>query len=156
MCFSGAANTAGKKMKIELIQELSVEQLGWAWCAYWRLIGVKLRIQLKQQAWLKSKITLAKAESAPKSTWSLPVQSVVESMHVSVQAAARVQFWQATCLPRSIVLADMLVKKGINAAVILGVNKNGHALASHAWVEVNGVMVCEPESVSGEFLKVTF
>lgn len=143
-------------MKTELIQELSFKQLWWVWCAYWRLVGVKLRIQLRQQSWLKSKITLAKAESAPKSGWSLPVQPLIESMHESVRVAARCHFWQATCLPRAIVLADMLVKKDINAAVILGVNKNGSALASHAWVEVNGVMVCEPESITGEFLKVQF
>jgi len=143
-------------MKTELIQGFSVNQLVWMWCAYWRLIGVKLRIQFRQQGWLKSKITLAKAESAPKSAWSLPIQPVVEAMHESVRLAARCQIWKATCLPRSIVLADMLARKGINAAVILGVNKNGSALASHAWVEVNGVMVCEPESVSGEFLQVKF
>lgn len=143
-------------MKFESIQRLSVSQWVWMWSAYWRLVGVQIRIKLKQQQWLKSKITFTKDKTASKSSWNLQAQPLIEAMHESVRLASRFQICQAACLPRSIVLADMLTKKGLRAAVILGISKCGDALASHAWVEVNGVAVCEPESVAGDFYKVRF
>lgn len=75
-------------------------------------------------------------------------------MHESVRLAARLHFFAAACLPRSIVLADMLRARGFNAAVLLGVTKVDTRLASHAWVEVNGVMVAEPENVELDFRRV--
>jgi len=76
-------------------------------------------------------------------------------MHEAVRVAARLHLFPAACLQRSIVLADMLRARGYSAEVFLGVAKSGMRLSSHAWVEVDGHMVAEPESVVEDFTKVT-
>lgn len=75
-------------------------------------------------------------------------------MHEAVRLAARLHVLSAACLPRSIVLADMLQSRGHPANVLLGVAKSGQALSSHAWVEVDGFLVAEPESVEQDFTRV--
>lgn len=75
-------------------------------------------------------------------------------MHESVRLAARLLPGHAACLPRSIVLSDMLRRRGYAARVVLGVNKAHGELSSHAWVEVAGVMVGEPETVGAEFSRL--
>ncbi|RBP49645.1 transglutaminase superfamily protein [Arenicella xantha] len=72
-------------------------------------------------------------------------------MHESVRLAARLHIVSMACLPRSIVLADMLRRQGDRAIVRIGVNKAGVQFVSHAWVEVDGCMVGEPEHVSEQF-----
>jgi len=63
-------------------------------------------------------------------------------MHEAVRVAARLHLFPAAC-------------RGYSAEVFLGVAKSGMRLSSHAWVEVDGHMVAEPESVVEDFTKVT-
>ena len=77
-------------------------------------------------------------------------------MHEAVRLAARLHFYRAECLPKSVVLADMLTKRGLNAVVAIGVNKKGDSLTSHAWVELDGLMIGEPESIRQDFTSLTY
>jgi hypothetical protein len=131
-------------------QRLSARQWWWVLCAYARLIGVQLRIKLKQHNWLRQKLVDIGVESAIPSSQDPACSALYES----VRLAARLQIWATACLPRSIVLADMLISRGWPAKVVLGVAKKGEAIGSHAWVEVNGSMVGEPQSVSAEFVPI--
>ncbi|HLG54669.1 MAG TPA: lasso peptide biosynthesis B2 protein [Vicinamibacterales bacterium] len=45
----------------------------------------------------------------------------------------------STCLRESLVLCALLNRRGARARLCLGVDKNGAALAAHAWVECDGV-----------------
>lgn len=110
-----------------------------------------MRIKLKQQSWLRSKISLVR--DLPHE--SNPIQAnYILDMHEAIRLAARLHFLPAACLPRSIVLADMLRARGVEADVFLGVAKHKERLLSHAWVAVNGQMVAEPESVQEDFVQL--
>lgn len=129
--------------------------VGSLWVAYWRLWPVLLRIKFKQffgdARWLKEKITIVQNETKNKMSDSL----LAAQMHESVRLAARLHFLAAECLPKSIVLADMLSTKGFHSRVVIGVSKKNDALLSHAWVELEGVMVAEPESIQNDFTTLT-
>ncbi|MBL4674450.1 MAG: lasso peptide biosynthesis B2 protein [Arenicella sp.] len=129
-------------------------QLGWLWCAYWRLWPVLLRIKFKQffndNRWLALKLTVV--QSRP--TNRIADSSLAAQMHESVRLAARLQFLVAECLPKSIVLVEMLIARGVQASVVIGVSKKGGQFSSHAWVEVDGKMVAEPESVRDDFTQI--
>lgn len=114
------------------------------------MMMVLLRIKFKQSKWLATKINFSTQESTPSGSaepWFL-------EMHESVRLAARLLPGRVACLPRSIVLSDMLRRRGHAANVVLGVNKAGGTLSSHAWVEVAGAMVGEPETVGAEFSRL--
>ncbi|MFT6406885.1 MAG: hypothetical protein ACJAQ6_000295 [Arenicella sp.] len=137
--------------KYQSIQMLSRNQLGWVWVAYWRLWPVLMRIKFKQffnvNDWLMKKITVA--QNLPPS--GIDVSSVASQVHEAVRLAARLHVLLASCLPKAIVLADILTARGMPASVVIGVSKADGRLSSHAWVEVDGKMVAEPESVGDNF-----
>lgn len=141
-------------LKYQSFQSLSLLQWGWIWCAYWRLWPVLLRIKFKQffdgNRWLARKLTVTQRQP----TNRIADSSLAAQMHESVRLAARLQFSVAECLPKSIVLAEMLIARGMQASVVIGVSKKGGQLSSHAWVEVDGTMVAEPESVRDDFAQI--
>ena len=68
-----------------------------------------------------------------------------------VNAAARFAPMPATCLPKSIVLQQLLRREGIETALRIGVRKAGAALDGHAWLEYRGVPVADSPSVHDSF-----
>lgn len=143
---------------------LSLAQYAWLWVAYWRLWWVQIQLKVfKKQAWLNSRLHISdvkKSMSEELHSNNLEHNSAIdnmrlaEQMHESIRLAARLQVWPTACLPRSIVLVDMLETRSLNAKVCIGVSKAGNQLASHAWVELEGDMVAEPESVQHEFTPI--
>lgn len=136
---------------LKLIQQLSPRQWAWLWSAYWRMLVVQTRIKLRQQKWLRRKIELASTPPKTNALATSVAAPYIAQLHEAVRLAARLQFGSAACLPRSIVLADMLRSQGYSAQLRIGVNKQGSVLRSHAWVELNGEMIGEPDSVTQEF-----
>lgn len=136
-----------KKNKFELIQALSASHYLWVWSAYWRLWLILLRIKFSQASWLTNQIEFSGAKG------TIPQTDLVMAldMHEAVRLAARLHFMPAQCLPRSLVLVAMLKKRGSSASVRIGVVKTGREIASHAWVELDGKMVGEAESVGKDF-----
>lgn len=138
----------------------SIQQLVWVWIAYWRLWGARFRIKFKPANWLRSKIRFADhrgadqqvADGLKRNTEGL---AEARAMHESVRLAARLHSRKTACLHRSIVLSQMLRHRNHDAQAVLGVNKKGAQLASHAWVEVGDIMIGEPETVVGDFVKIT-
>jgi transglutaminase superfamily protein len=49
------------------------------------------------------------------------------------------------CLERSLVLYRLLSQAGAQPALILGTRRDAPSVAGHAWIEVDGLPVCEPE-----------
>lgn len=138
-------------LKKHIFQKLSLHQWVWIWSAYWRLWPILLRIKFKQlfsnANWFRKKVTLVQRQIENSASNSL----VAIQMHESVRLAARLHFYKAECLSKSIVLADMLSSRAMKASVVIGVAKKNKKFSSHAWVELDGLMVCEPESVREEF-----
>ena len=136
-----------KKNKFDLFQSLSVNQCHWIWSAYWRLWPTLLRIKFSQVSWLKKQIEFSRVKEPIAATDS----AMALGIHEAVRLAARLHFLPAECLPRSLVLAAMLNKRGGSSSVRIGVAKTENGIASHAWVELDGKMVGEAESVGNDF-----
>ena len=71
-----------------------------------------------------------------------------------VELAARSGLRRHSCLPKSLVLQRLLAQRGHDAALRIGVRKEGERLAAHAWVEVDGVTVGEPADVEERFARL--
>lgn len=69
-----------------------------------------------------------------------------------VGVAARAGIARHTCLPRSLVLQRLLVQRGLPAELRIGVRRERGQIAGHAWVEVAGKAVGEPEDVETRFV----
>ena len=50
----------------------------------------------------------------------------------------------ATCLRQALVVRAWLRRRGFDAQLKIGVKKNGVALDAHAWVELEGVALAQP------------
>ncbi|MEA2492960.1 MAG: Transglutaminase-like superfamily, partial [Thermoleophilaceae bacterium] len=48
------------------------------------------------------------------------------------------------CLMRSLVLTRVLVVRGIESTLVIGVNADPHAFTAHAWVEYDGTPLLPP------------
>ena len=77
--------------------------------------------------------------------------AVIREAARMVNAAARYSPMPATCLPKSIVLQQLLRREGIETALRIGVRKAGAALDGHAWLEYRGVPVADPPGVYDSF-----
>lgn len=132
--------------------QLTASQWFWALEAYLRLWLVRARLQLKKPASLGTILCLSEPPDGLNDAGdSYPV---AVAMHEAVRLAARCHIGKTDCLPRSIVLADMLRRRSQNAHIMLGVAKQGNSISSHAWVEIDGKMIAEPETVKSDFSKL--
>ncbi|NND81264.1 MAG: lasso peptide biosynthesis B2 protein [Gammaproteobacteria bacterium] len=142
-------------MNTTAIKNLSAAEWLWLVEGYARLCWVRACLRWAGDQWLKSRLqstNIAPDDAAD--VVGLP-QRKYAGMHESIRLAARLQGSSVACLPRSLVLAAMLQRRGCAARTVLGVAKNETGIASHAWVEVNGQPVSEPEQVSQDFARVT-
>jgi len=68
----------------------------------------------------------------------------IHAARISALVAAVASCLGARCLARSAVLACMLRRRGLDAAVVVGVRKHAGDLDPHAWVEHDGVTFLGP------------
>lgn len=135
------------KNKLHLFQSLSHQQWRWLWSAYWRLWPTLLRIKFKPAGWLRQQISFDNRNAV-----ALPTDSKLAlDLYDVIRVAARLHFMSAACLPRSLVLVQMLEQRGLISNVYIGVAKSENGIASHAWVEMDGKMIGEAESVGRSF-----
>jgi hypothetical protein len=119
--------------------------------AWWRLLAAALRLSLAPGRTLERALGRAGegagSAGAPSSTFATQIA-------VAVSRAAAHHILPMTCLPRSLALQRMLGVRGIPARLRIGVRKEptgGGAIAAHAWIEVGGVPVGEPETIEERF-----
>lgn len=166
------------------VKKLTFRQWLWLFEAWFRLLPVRARIHFREPEWLTDQVDFGdlpgelewpEPASHGRLRWAA-------DMHEAVRLAARLQPGNAACLPRSLVLAAMLKArlpepdvaagaapdsapgstKGTDSSVPvrapirvrLGISRDQGKLASHAWVEMGGQMVCEPETVGEDFIRV--
>lgn len=127
-----------------------VDFLG-AW-ALLLLVDLGLRVLPFQrlQAWLGLRKPPAVPALPPEQARDLAVQ-----LHRQVARAARHHLYPMTCLRRSLVLQSLLAQRNIVADLRFGVSKQGAQLQAHAWLEVAGQAIGEPEALTGKFLSLT-
>ncbi len=82
----------------------------------------------------------------------------MQHLYRLVAWAAHLHIFSMACLEKSLTLHWMLQRRGINAQIKIGANKISEGISAHAWVEVNGQVVGEPEDVITNFkvLRSTF
>ena len=118
--------------------------------AWWRLLAAALRL------WVAPRRTVATAlvESAPRARSSEAGGTAAQVTRAVGRAAAH-HLRPMTCLPRSIALQRMLARRGIASRMQIGVSKEGGApsgITAHAWIEVDGEPVGEPQAIEERFL----
>lgn len=120
--------------------------------AYFQLWWVHWRLRRRHDGWLNQQLLTAR----PLQHEHVVIDdALVGGIHRSVQRATRWQWLDTRCLPRALVLKQMLQRRQIPATVVLGVRRDKAYLASHAWVEVMGRKIGEPESVKEQFTPVS-
>ena len=73
-----------------------------------------------------------------------------------VHRAARLQWSQTLCLPRAIVLRDILTNRGLEAEIRLGIDREaaGSKMSAHAWVELGDQVIGEKELIEDRFVRL--
>jgi hypothetical protein len=73
------------------------------------------------------------------------------SMARMLGIAARCGWYQATCLPRSLVLWWWLRRLGIESDLRIGVRQESGSFTAHAWIECQGLVLNETTDVHQHF-----
>jgi hypothetical protein len=135
------------RYKLQTASELSL--LDWLFLieAWWGLLGFYLAIRLVSFDRLEAFTHVTtKKKKAPSGAlaWAWGRQRLVS-------LAARLHLLSMTCLPRALTLRWMLGRNGIPAQLCLGMNRSSTGLLAHAWVEMEGQAIGEPEDISDRF-----
>lgn len=69
-----------------------------------------------------------------------------------LEAASRYGVARGNCLSKSIVLCHLLRRIGLPATLRVGGRKEGLQFGAHAWVELNGIVIDDPESIHMDFV----
>lgn len=135
-----------------MIKRLKKTRIIWVIEAVPRLLWAAYRLRNKSTNWLQRQLSrsVIASDAANDINVSIDQQDWLK-MHESVRLASRLLPGQLACLPRSLVLAAMLQKRGVSAKLELGVEKQSNTLFSHAWVSVDGKMVGEAQRVASDF-----
>jgi len=122
-----------------------------------RLSYYCLMLKLKPYAWLQANLQNNSESYEVREEGILDEQKqYFKEQHEVVRLASRLLPFKAECLPRSLVLRDLLRARAVEAQVMIGVGKEAgtKALLSHAWVEVQGEPIGEREDLKENFKAV--
>lgn len=109
----------------------------------WRLVAlaflrlIRVRVVLRTRSFLQVRQQVMDRSPVHRQ----PTAHDAEVLVASVELAARLSVPKAMCLPRSLVLASMMLDAGYPADVRIGVRRHDGALQAHAWVESDGTVV---------------
>jgi hypothetical protein len=93
------------------------------------------------------RLVLAEIRDGPLATAGTPQpRAVAARLSRAVSRAMPRLPADSRCLAQSLVLCDLLARRGLSATLIIGVN-NDDGFGAHAWVELDGTPLLEP----GEF-----
>ena len=135
------------------LRGLSLSQWRWFFVAVWKLLYVSVMVNILGFHWVKKRIG---NELPLKNACKAEYLKIAEKMHESIRLAARVIPFKTECLPKSIVLAEMLQEKNIPAIVKLGVQRSKCDLLSHAWVSICDNNVAELDDIQKKFIEIKF
>ncbi len=75
----------------------------------------------------------------------------VARLQRAVTRASANQPWRVPCLERAVVLRSMLLRRGHDATLRIGVRRPGGGLEAHAWVECGGIAIADRELERGGY-----
>jgi hypothetical protein len=106
--------------------------------AAWLLPATALSLRVfgyrRTRAWMERHVSPNKSE---------PTDAAAEAARVTrlVSVAAHHGAYRANCLRQALVAWWLLGRRGIGADLVIGVRKDAHGFAAHAWVEFNGEVI---------------
>ncbi len=115
--------------------------------AWGRLLAASWRLRLSPNR----SLTAALAGFPPVAPATAPAADLSRRLALAIGRAAAHHLWPMTCLPRALALQRMLARRGIPAALRIGVRKESATIAAHAWIEVSGEAIGEPEAIEARF-----
>jgi hypothetical protein len=115
--------------------------------AWWVLLGFHLAL-----GWVKLDRLEAFTRPAQEKN-AVPPEALARAWQRQrqVSMAARLHLLSMTCLPRALTLRWILGRGGIPAQLCIGMNKTSTGIYAHAWVNVAGEAIGEPEDISERF-----
>jgi hypothetical protein len=133
--------------KVEKIPHLSLWDLVAIMQSWWMLFGFYIALR-----WFKldqlEEFTQPAFENVPVSVDALDWARHRQKM---VSLAARLHLLSMTCLPRALTLRWILSKRAIPSHLRIGMSKFSTGMFAHAWVEVAGENLGEPEDITDKF-----
>lgn len=142
---------------LKQFSQLSFSQKRALFEALYRLSFVVIQIKFRSMSWFMENSIEGNSVDADKNVNDAVITAgtnAAESLHESIRLASRLLPFSCECIPRSIVLRDMLQKEGVAAKVRVGVKKENVSLQSHAWVEVYGEAICENNALNANFTPI--
>lgn len=118
--------------------------------AWWRLVAAAMRLRLAP----RQAVTEALAEATSPVGRHESAGTAPSQVALAVSRAAAHHVLPMTCLPRALALQRMLRARGIAAQLRIGVRKESTdvgGIAAHAWIEVAGVPLGEPQAIEERF-----
>ena len=151
----GLAVSSPAKSQLRRFLELPSQDQRLLFEAWWRLLAAALRLRLAPRRTVARAVleTTTREERYDRGGRGGTVPAVARA--VARGAAHHVR--PMTCLPRALALQRMLAHRGISSVLRIGVRKEGAVgkeaatLAAHAWIEVDGRAVGEPEAIEERF-----
>ena len=117
--------------------------------AWWRLLAAALRLRFAPRRTVTRAVRETAAPDGPEERYDKG--GTVPAVALAVARAAAHHLQPMTCLPRALALQRMLARRGVDSVLRIGVRKEAEAIAAHAWVEVDGRAVGEPEAIETRF-----
>lgn len=123
------------------------------WIAAWlALLGADLRLRLGRRRILER--AMARPREAAASSGA--ATAIAEQIARTVASAAAHHLWPLRCLPRALATWRLCAARGIDAqlriGVRAGVRPGAGSIAAHAWIEVGGDAIGEPQGIEERYL----
>lgn len=139
------------KHKLRIVNQLSLSDWLVLLEAWWLLPVFTLLLRFASYGRLS---TVAQKRFTGK-THTIAETNTAQHLGWLVSLSSRLHVFHFTCLVRAITLSWMLGQRGIQSRVSIGANKSIGAIGAHAWVEVHGQAIGEPEDIAQRFAALT-
>lgn len=115
--------------------------------AWWVLLGFYLAIR-----WVKfDRLKKFSLRTNNKTIVQVDALTLAWGRQRLVSVAARLHALSMTCLPRALTLRWILGRQGIPTQLCIGINRSSAGMLAHAWVELDGQAIGEPEDITERF-----
>ncbi len=134
-----------KLRKLRRLPPAARRQLAEAWL---ELLYARAALRLRRFAWLRKRVTGIKGGRALDAT----AEARARRLARIVAMAARNHFAGMTCLHRSLALQRMLIRRGIDAQVRIGLRRAEDLLQGHAWLECGGAVINDASEAVAQYV----
>lgn len=135
--------------RLEKLRRLSAAERRVLFCALAMLPVAGLGLRVFGMRHVQSALAWQQSCSGRQTTSAAHAEAVALARLVDI--AARHGPYKAKCLPRSLVLQWLLARRGIDAALRLGVRRTAAAIEAHAWLEHRGHPLIDDGAVHEAF-----